>query len=294
MKGTKILIVLMIVTMFLLSACARYAVVTEEDGDNGFEDVTVNDDAGNAIGTTGEEVTTEDNVNVDEEQTEEITEEEATEKEVSEEVTTEDNTNADEEQTEKATEEDTTEKEVSEEVTTEEEQQVEEEAAPVLEYTEGDVVDLTKRIKVSDEDNDELEISFSKPLNEDGIWETEKGDAGLYPVTITVSDGETEVSKQVIIRIKPLNNPPVISGLDDIVVEEGEVIKLEPKVTDEDGDDVKITYSGWMTSSTYKTTYDDAGTYSVTVTATDGKDTTTKRIKITVVNVNRPPQLVIE
>ena len=44
-----------------------------------------------------------------------------------------------------------------------------------------------------------------------------------------------------------------------------------------------------MTSDTYKTTYDDAGSYIVTIIASDGKTSVAKDVKVNVQNVNRPP-----
>ena len=46
-----------------------------------------------------------------------------------------------------------------------------------------------------------------------------------------------------------------------------------------------------MSSATYKTTYDDAGEYKVTIKVTDGKDSVSQDVKVTVKNVNRPPIL---
>ncbi|NOZ80083.1 MAG: hypothetical protein GXP63_00280 [DPANN group archaeon] len=153
--------------------------------------------------------------------------------------------------------------------------------------TEGDTVSLV--VNASDLDGDALETTFAPPLDKDGRWVTQVGDAGDYELTITVSDGKVSVIKKVPLTVKAYNNPPVISGLEDMTVKEGDTIVLQPTVSDADGDQVSISYSGWMTSSTYTTTYDDAGTHSVTVTADDGKASVSKTITITVEDVNRPP-----
>ena len=283
---------MLVFTLLVFSGCARYEVVTEE---NTTQPVTGEEASMNVTEETpSEEVTEEEET--EEEPTQEETEEEPAETQTEEET--------EEEPTQEETEEEVTEEETTEEEVTEEEEEMAEnateaeediqEGAPVLEYTEEDVVDLMSKLSVSDPDDDELEITFSEPLDDDGVWETEKGDAGLYPVTVTVSDGEDETEKQLVLRIQPLNNPPVISGLSDIAVEEGETVRLDPEVTDEDGDDVEVSYSGWMEGPVKETDYDDAGSYFVTVSATDGTDTVTERIEVTVVNVNRAPELVIE
>jgi hypothetical protein len=94
------------------------------------------------------------------------------------------------------------------------------------------------------------------------------------------------------------NRPPVVttaSGDETLTFQENERIDLRSAllIEDEEGDEVVVTYSGWMTTSTYQTTYDDAGTYTVTVTADDGNgQITTTDITIVVEDVNRPPVFV--
>ena len=158
---------------------------------------------------------------------------------------------------------------------------------PVKTYQEGDLVKLS--VKAVDPDNDNLVISYSPPLSEDGTWQTKEGDAGQYRVEVSVSDGEAQSTAEMLLIITPLNNPPVIEVPEDITVKEGETVTIEPVITDEDNDPVTVTYTGWMSSATYTTNYNDAGSYIVTVIASDGKATVAKDIKVNVQNVNRPP-----
>jgi hypothetical protein len=165
--------------------------------------------------------------------------------------------------------------------------------APVLEKIsdivtkEDDVVIVN--VKASDPDNDKLTIIYEDPLNSEGTWVTEMGDAGIYNTKIIVSDGVSEVSQEFKIVVEKLNRAPKIEKINDITVNEGDTITLAPVVTDLDGDPVTVTYSGWMTSNTYKTNYNDQGDHIVTVTASDGTDETSQDVKIIVKNVNRPP-----
>ena len=155
---------------------------------------------------------------------------------------------------------------------------------------EGDLVKFKEHVAY-DPDGDELQYKFSLPLNESGMWQTEIGDAGEYIVMVSVSDGKLESSQKFKIIVESINKKPVISNFEDITVNEGEIIILNPKVTDEDGDNVTGVFSGFMTSNKYKTTFDDEGTHTVTLTVTDGKETVTKTITIKVNNVNRAPKL---
>ena len=155
---------------------------------------------------------------------------------------------------------------------------------------EGDLVSLN--LHSTDPDGDKLLYTFSDPLNEDGKWQTEKGDAGFYDITVTASDGKLESKKVIVVEVKSRNKPPVITGVEDLTVNEGDLIKLEPKASDPEGDAVEISYSGFMQGSSYTTTDKDAGTHKVKVTATDSYGSSaTKEITITVENVNKAPVL---
>ncbi len=63
-------------------------------------------------------------------------------------------------------------------------------SGPVISVYEGDFVDIVPNM--SDDDNDRLSYSFTKPLNESGQWQTQTGDEGEYPITVIVSDGEKQ------------------------------------------------------------------------------------------------------
>ncbi|MCF7860665.1 hypothetical protein K9M79_00340 [Candidatus Woesearchaeota archaeon] len=160
------------------------------------------------------------------------------------------------------------------------------------------IVNETELVKVNlvavDPDGDTVTYKFGAPLGEDGEWQTEIGDAGEYVVNVIASDGKEETSTEVVLIVLPLNNQPVITGFDDMTVSEGGTITLSPTVTDKDGDELTITYSGFMTEPEYTTTYQDAGAHEVTLTADDGTTTVSKTITITVENVNRAPTLTID
>ncbi len=154
-------------------------------------------------------------------------------------------------------------------------------------FKEGDIVQINPN--VTDPDGDELTINFGSPLNSSGGWKTSIGDAGNYAVLITVSDGINVVNKTINIIIIPSNRPPVLTAPESITVREGEVVRLDVTATDPEGSRVSMTYSGWMTANTQNTDYDDAGIYTVVVTASDGALSTVKNVTINVVNTNRPP-----
>ncbi|MFT4313348.1 MAG: hypothetical protein ACMXYA_02985, partial [Candidatus Woesearchaeota archaeon] len=154
--------------------------------------------------------------------------------------------------------------------------------------TEGDFVEA--RPVVEDPDGDDVTVTFSRPLDrETGTWQTQVGDADRYIVTATATDGRAVVSQTFQLTVLAQNQPPIITNIGNITVNETDEIRLNPTIIDPDGDNVTVTFSGWMNSSVYQTTFGDAGEHTVTITADDGIDTTSKTITITVLRVNRPP-----
>ena len=164
-------------------------------------------------------------------------------------------------------------------------------ALDTITVTEGEFVVLD--IDANDPDGDTVSVDYPILFDEDGIWETTRGDAGNYNLEAEVSDGEAVTTVAVSIVVEKLNLAPTIDNLDDVTVEEGETITLSPDFSDPDGDEIFIQYAGFMTENTYTTTYDDAGVYEVTVSVTDGRLTTEETITITVENKNRPPVFVV-
>ena len=293
------LILVILGLLAIITGCARYKVESTipETGLPG-ESIIEENVSEETEETVGEETPSE-------ETTEEVKEtptstEEEEEEEVKEEVTESPTEELEEETKETPTPEETKVKETPSEEETKEETTTApseggEEVAKVFTYTEGDLVDISKHIKVYDEDKDKLTIKYGEPLDENGKWQTKEGDAGTYETYISVSDGKTVTRKKIMIKILPLNHPPVISGLEkEIRVKEGDLVELEPEVSDPDGDKVTVSFEGWINSSKYQTTYDDAGEHIVKVIASDGKATTEFEVKIIVEDVNRAPVLIIK
>jgi hypothetical protein len=154
--------------------------------------------------------------------------------------------------------------------------------------TEGDLIKLN--LKAVDPDSgDKITYEYSRPFNDNGLWQTKDGDAGKYLVKVTASDGKSSSSADVLVIITPSNKAPIIDCLDNIVVKEGDTVELKCNFFDKENDPLVIEYSGWMTSTTYTTNYESAGKHKVFVTVSDGFHNVTKTIDITVENVDRAP-----
>lgn len=155
--------------------------------------------------------------------------------------------------------------------------------------TEGDVVRLTATAE--DPDGETVTIRFGQPFDATGRWATTRGDAGTYRVPVTATDGTDTVEDTVTVIIEPANRPPVIEVDSTITVSETQTVDFTrlANIFDPDGDELTITYSGWMTEPRRTTDFGDAGTYSVTITADDGELSTSKTVTVVVEQTNRPP-----
>lgn len=167
--------------------------------------------------------------------------------------------------------------------------------------TETDIVTL--KPEVSDPDKDEVKLTYSEPFNSKGVWKTVIGDAGTYPITVVASDGTLTTKETFTLTVKMLNTAPVMKFMPNITVYEGETVSFKPDIADRENDPIIVKYTGWMTTSSYTTTYDDAytkgcdkpgcaATYKVTITASDGVFNAAQDVYITVKDKNRSPEFV--
>ena len=154
---------------------------------------------------------------------------------------------------------------------------------------------ITALATEDDKDSITYSISDKSFVQEDNVftWQTDYDSAGVYQIKVVASDGEMESERSFTLTVDDVNQLPVITNVADMVVKEGELITLEPTVTDLDEDKVTVTISDPVgDDGTWQTKYVDHGEYFVTVTADDGKGNTTKKVKLTVQDVNMPPEIV--
>jgi len=152
-------------------------------------------------------------------------------------------------------------------------------------------------IKASDLNNDELSYSWKldgiEVSDEDSYrYETTFEDSGSHTVKVSVSDDSFTTEQLWSITISNVNRNPVLERLSDIEVKETETITIKPEAADPDGDEITFTISDPVgDDGVWETTYEDSGTYTITVTASDGEDEVSQKVIVTVENVNRPPKI---
>jgi len=161
-----------------------------------------------------------------------------------------------------------------------------------IEGVEGDTIKIP--VKAVDPDGDFLEYTFEDPFNEKGLWQSKIGDEGKYLTKVTVSDGTLSTSEYVLIELARANRPPVIECPSKIEVNEGEKVVLDCNIYDVDGDVVLVGYDGWMKTSSYTTTFGDAGTHTVVVRAKDQTHDVFEEVFIEVSKTNRAPVIKID
>ena len=112
-----------------------------------------------------------------------------------------------------------------------------------------------------------------------------------------MSDGLSEASKIWSVNVMNVNRPPTLEKINDIEARETDRIVITALATDADRDSVAYSISDSRFKQdgnmfTWETDYDSAGTYEVTVDASDGTDKVSQAFKVNVANVNRPPVIV--
>ncbi|MEE9525898.1 MAG: PKD domain-containing protein [Candidatus Woesearchaeota archaeon] len=151
-------------------------------------------------------------------------------------------------------------------------------------------------LDANDPDNNKLEYRWELDgelvsKKETFIFETDYKSAGDYALKGTVSDGKVIMGVVWDIEVEDINSLPVIEGLKDITVEEGDLIKLKFKVSDEDGDNVTYSISDPIgDDKEWQTWYDSEGTYEVDVLLSDGKEDVVETFKVIVKDVDRAPE----
>ena len=156
-------------------------------------------------------------------------------------------------------------------------------------------VQETELVKIStntvDPDGDSVYISYSKPLNDQGKWQTNYGDAGEYNLEITASDGEKESTETIRLIVEKKNMAPFLLEK-DISVKETQLVDLKSIVSDPDGDSLKFSFQPpFDIEGRWQTGYYDQGSYIAKFIVDDGTSKINAEVKIEVLNTNQPPTI---
>jgi len=157
-------------------------------------------------------------------------------------------------------------------------------------FEETDFVKLA--VDAIDPDKDQVTLNFTEPLDEEGEWQTNYGDAGEYDVKIMASDGENVASEDVKLVINKKNQPPYLLQ-NKITVKENEEISLKVLVVDPEKDLLEFTFEEpFNEQGKWLPSYDDEGSYIINFVVNDGEAEVTLRTGIEVLHASQPPKIV--
>ncbi len=116
-------------------------------------------------------------------------------------------------------------------------------------------------------------------------------DEKTMPLTLLACGKERCSNQTIQITVRNVNRKPVLEIADRVGLSEGQRLVLKPVATDADGDHVRLSYTKpvgrW---GRWKTSFDDAGSTTITVTASDGRERVEKTVKVDVQDVDRAPR----
>ncbi len=187
--------------------------------------------------------------------------------------------------------------------------------SPELQPIAAQVVDENKTLSFtlqgSDPDiEDKANLSYSVDKLPDGAilngaefsWKPTYDQSGNYQLVFTVSDGNLSVSQTTDITVNHVNRPPLFTPQNAQVVDENKALEFTVAASDPDKEDAGMvalsssplpqgaTFDVASGTFTWTPTFDQAGDYAVTFSATDPQQATVEQpVKITVNQVNRTP-----
>jgi hypothetical protein len=170
-------------------------------------------------------------------------------------------------------------------------------------------------IYVYDKEGFFINVEYDSLLDENGQWQTDYDDSGVYDVIATITDGrghrtQATVTITVInsgIIVIP-NNEPLATDI-HLTAVEGDLVDIDFKQVesylmyqyyesftramqsdtiyafDADDDTLKVSYDSLLNSfGTWQTDLDDSGVYTIIATVTDGTDSTNAVIELTILD----------
>ncbi|MFO7578513.1 MAG: putative Ig domain-containing protein [Pelovirga sp.] len=131
-------------------------------------------------------------------------------------------------------------------------------------------------------------------------WIPGNDQVGTHSVTFAVSDGALTAREEVVFTVAGGNEPPVFDPIGSKVVDENSLLSFVVSATDVNGDSLTYSASGLPPGATFDPAgqrfswtpdFDQAGTFTVVFSVSDGTFSTSETVTITVHNANRPPQI---
>lgn len=175
---------------------------------------------------------------------------------------------------------------------------------PIGDQTVEELSSLSFTLNATDTDGDILSFSANNlPTGATFIdqvfsWTPTQDQAGTYQSTFIVSDNEEIDFETIIITVNNVNRAPVIATIEPIAQLESTPINFIVSATDADEDVLSYSVEGLdlLTGATFENQifdwtpgFESAGNYLLTFNVTDGQNSVSQEVAITILNDNRPP-----
>jgi len=151
---------------------------------------------------------------------------------------------------------------------------------------------------VEAEDGDKDGLSYEWLLDgtkiatkKDGKYQFGFDSAGDHTLKVVVTDGSGKTERSWAVHISNKNRKPTLS-ISPVIANEGDAVTLPLPKKDADGDDIAYAFEKpFNTDGIWQTSFDDAGQYEARIVASDGQLETAATVPITILDVDRVPQL---
>ena len=131
-----------------------------------------------------------------------------------------------------------------------------------------------------------------------GVFNWAAAAAGTYTVSVTASDGSLTSAVRTVVITVTANNPPIVGAIPNQSVRVGQTATFSASASDADGDPLTFAATGLPAGATFTSAgvfawpnASPAGTYTVSVTASDGFLTSAPRTVNITVAANTAPTL---
>ncbi len=113
---------------------------------------------------------------------------------------------------------------------------------PVLNFSstitiyENQTLDLN--LQSTDADGTPLVYVVTDPVDAQGLWTATFSDSGTYNITVTVSDGELSVTRELALTVLDVDRAPTFAPIAPATIREDDYLRMRLNVSDPDGDDI--------------------------------------------------------
>ncbi|MEK6863215.1 MAG: PKD domain-containing protein [Nanoarchaeota archaeon] len=148
------------------------------------------------------------------------------------------------------------------------------------------------------EDGDGDKVTYLWTLDDKVVGDATRGEfffdfdsAGKHILALVATDGQKGVQEEWTIVVEDVNRRPELNFL-PVIVNEGETVRLVLPKKDADGEVLQYSFEEkFDEQGVWVTDFEDAGSYSIYVYASDGKETVKEKVKVKVMDVDRMPEL---